>query len=67
MTDFTRSDEMLKSITTSSQLLEEDELSWDDGSVNPEPCLDEFNLVTKVRPSHKPSLEPIFKLQIRPW
>lgn len=22
---------------------------WDDGSVNPEPCLDKFELVTKVR------------------
>lgn len=28
-------------------LLEEDELMWDDGSVNPEPCLDKFDLVTK--------------------
>ena len=33
-------------ITT--QLAEEDELMWDDGSVNPEPCLDKFDLVTKV-------------------
>ena len=30
------------------QLAEEDELMWDDGSVNPEPCLDKFDLVTKV-------------------
>lgn len=33
------------------QLAEEDELMWDDGSANPEPCLDEFNLVTKVAPT----------------
>ena len=32
------------------QLHEEDELTWDDGSVNPEPCLDEFKLVSTVRP-----------------
>ena len=30
------------------QLVEEDELTWDDGSVNPEKCLDEFPLFTKV-------------------
>ena len=30
------------------QLAEEDELMWDDGSATPEPCLDEFDLVTKV-------------------
>ena len=29
---------------------------WDDGSVNPEPCLDKFDLVTKVpRDAGKPS------------
>ena len=32
------------------QLAEEDELMWDDGSANPEPCLDKFDLVTKVWP-----------------
>lgn len=33
---------------------EEDELLWDDGSATPEPCMDEFNLYSKVlipRPS----------------
>ena len=33
------------------QLAEQDELIWDDGSVNPEKCLDEFPLFTKVGPS----------------
>ena len=31
------------------QLPEEDELLWDDGSAQPELCLDEFPLVSKVR------------------
>ena len=31
------------------QLPEEDELLWDDGSANPEPCLDDYKLVTTVR------------------
>lgn len=31
------------------QLAEEDELMWDDGTWTPEPCLDKFDLVTKVR------------------
>lgn len=30
------------------QLMEEDELTWNDGSANPEPCLDDFPLVTTV-------------------
>jgi hypothetical protein len=30
------------------QLAEEDELMWDDGTATPEPCLDRFDLVTKV-------------------
>lgn len=30
-------------------LAEEDELTWDDGSVNPERCLDEFHLFTKYQ------------------
>lgn len=30
------------------QLPEEDELLWDDGSAQPERCLDEFPLVTKA-------------------
>ena len=38
-------------ICVAMQLHEEDELTWDDGSVNPEPCLDEFKLVSTVRPS----------------
>ena len=28
------------------QLVEQDELTWDDGSANPERCLDEFNMYT---------------------
>ena len=32
------------------QLPEEDELTWDDGSANPERCLDDYTLVTTVRP-----------------
>lgn len=28
-------------------LMEEDELIWDDGTANPEPCLDQFTLVGK--------------------
>lgn len=28
-------------------LAEQDELMWDDGSSTPEPCLDQFDLVTK--------------------
>ena len=31
-----------------TQLAEEDELLWDDGTATPEPCLDRFDLVTKV-------------------
>ncbi|KAL4538338.1 hypothetical protein Ndes2437A_g01365 [Nannochloris sp. 'desiccata'] len=31
----------------SQPLAEQDELIWDDGTVNPEPALDEFNLVSK--------------------
>ena len=30
------------------QLTEEDELRWDDGTANPEYCIDQFNLVGKV-------------------
>merc|ERR1712048_872309 len=29
-----------------SPLVEQDELTWDDGSANPERCLDEFNMYT---------------------
>lgn len=37
------------------QLTEEDELRWDDGTANPEYCLDEFNLVGRVKfPSFAP-------------
>ena len=28
--------------------MEEEELTWNDGSANPEPCLDDFPLVTTV-------------------
>ena len=31
------------------QLTEEDELRWDDGTAHPEYCLDQFNLVGRVR------------------
>lgn len=34
------------------QLAEEDELMWDDGTATPEPCLDKFDLVTKVLHAH---------------
>ena len=41
---------------------------WDDGSANPEPCLDKFDLVTKVR--HVPALtlgrQVLLKLQEEP-
>ena len=40
------------------QLAEEDELMWDDGSVNPEPCLDRFDLVTKVCAANKVASVP---------
>lgn len=39
-----------KFATLQLQLAEEDELLWDDGTATPEPCLDKFELVTKVRP-----------------
>ena len=35
------------------KLPEGDELVWDDGTVNPEPCLDQFTLVSKVRQQHR--------------
>ena len=31
------------------QMPEQDELLWDDGSAQPEWCLDQFNLVGRVR------------------
>lgn len=31
------------------QLTEEDELRWDDGTANAEYCLDQFNLVGRVK------------------
>ncbi len=31
-----------------AQLPEQDELLWDDGTANPEYCLDQFPLVSKV-------------------
>lgn len=27
--------------------MEEDELTWDDGTAHPEPCLDQFDMVSK--------------------
>lgn len=30
-------------------LMEQDELIWDDGTANPEPCLDQFTLVGKYQ------------------
>lgn len=36
------------------QLTEEDELIWDDGTANPEYCLDQFNLVGRVRSISSP-------------
>ncbi len=32
---------------------------WDDGSVNPEPCLDKFDLVTKVCVTGKRTLQGV--------
>ena len=32
-----------------AELAEQDELTWEDGTAQPEPCLDEFNLLTTVR------------------
>ncbi len=37
-----------------AQLPEQDELLWDDGSAQPEYCLDQFPLVGKVRPVSLP-------------
>lgn len=52
------------------QLTEEDELMWDDGTANPEYCLDQFNLVGRVNPynalswfSHKAMLTLVLRLQ----
>ncbi len=36
-----------------AQLPEQDELLWDDGTANPEYCLDQFPLVSKVTPSRR--------------
>ncbi|KAI3437646.1 hypothetical protein D9Q98_000097 [Chlorella vulgaris] len=38
---------LAKPLPPSQALMEEDELIWDDGTANPEPCLDQFTLVSK--------------------
>ena len=37
---------------THLQLVEEDELVWDDGNKYAEPCLDRFEMISKVRALH---------------
>ncbi|KAI7845528.1 hypothetical protein COHA_000951 [Chlorella ohadii] len=38
---------LAKPLPPSQALMEEDELIWDDGTANPEPCLDQFTQVSK--------------------
>ena len=45
------------------KLPEGDELVWDDGTVNPEPCLDQFTLVSKVRQQHRYYLYLFFSFE----
>ena len=41
------------------QLAEQDELIWRDGSAYPEPCLDDFTLVSKCGPPVSASLPTV--------